>query len=294
MDIEYYRNFIAIAEEGSLSGAAKKLSIAQPALSNQIKILQTHYNARLLNIKRGGHNLELTEAGKILLKKARVICAEESSAGKEITASCSGYTGTLRISISPSLTSWFIHHYLKDFSKQYPDINFELQEITSSLHTEQLLQGKSEFSVRNASLEQSFRFDVISQKKQRLLAFFNQNSPLLENFQEDIELKELAGLPLCLPLACANLLFNVCSSSHVQPNILCITTTKQSAMAWAQENLGVAVAPAEADEAVPFHLVCRNIADGRLFLEKTMCVVKGAELTPVAGRFLEYLKSRTG
>lgn len=39
MNVEYYRNFIAIIDEGSMSAAAQKLHIAQPALSNQLKVL---------------------------------------------------------------------------------------------------------------------------------------------------------------------------------------------------------------------------------------------------------------
>lgn len=40
MNIEYYRNFIAIVEAGSISAAAKRVAVAQPALSNQLKTLQ--------------------------------------------------------------------------------------------------------------------------------------------------------------------------------------------------------------------------------------------------------------
>lgn len=40
MNVEYYRNFIAIIDEGSMSAAAQKLHIAQPALSNQLKVLE--------------------------------------------------------------------------------------------------------------------------------------------------------------------------------------------------------------------------------------------------------------
>lgn len=43
MDIEYYRNFIAIVEAGSISAAAKQIAIAQPALSNQLKVLQKRF-----------------------------------------------------------------------------------------------------------------------------------------------------------------------------------------------------------------------------------------------------------
>lgn len=68
MDIEYYRNFIAIVEAGSILGASKKLSIAQPALSKQIKVMQRYFDTQLIIAKRGSHRIELTDAGKVLLK----------------------------------------------------------------------------------------------------------------------------------------------------------------------------------------------------------------------------------
>lgn len=46
MDIEYYRNFIAIVEAGSISAAAKQIAIAQPALSNQLKVLQKRFGTQ--------------------------------------------------------------------------------------------------------------------------------------------------------------------------------------------------------------------------------------------------------
>ena len=70
MNIEYYRNFIAIVEAGSISAAAKRVAVAQPALSNQLKTLQKKFGTPLLNLKRGGHTVELTEAGCILYNKA--------------------------------------------------------------------------------------------------------------------------------------------------------------------------------------------------------------------------------
>lgn len=45
MDLEHYRNFITIVESGSLSAAAEKIHIAQPALTAQIKALQKKYGA---------------------------------------------------------------------------------------------------------------------------------------------------------------------------------------------------------------------------------------------------------
>ena len=64
MNIQYYYNFVTIVESGSLTAAAEKLHIAQPALSNQIKALEQKYGTRLFY--RGARKLELTDAGAIL------------------------------------------------------------------------------------------------------------------------------------------------------------------------------------------------------------------------------------
>ena len=48
MDFEFYRNFITVAETGNLTTASKKLALAQPALSAQIKTLEHYYGAKLI------------------------------------------------------------------------------------------------------------------------------------------------------------------------------------------------------------------------------------------------------
>ena len=67
MDFEFYRNFITVAETGNLTTASKKLALAQPALSAQIKTLEHYYGAKLIQTARGKRQLTLTEAGEAFL-----------------------------------------------------------------------------------------------------------------------------------------------------------------------------------------------------------------------------------
>ena len=57
MDFEFYRNFITVAETGNLTTASKKLALAQPALSAQIKTLEHYYGAKLIQTARGKRQL---------------------------------------------------------------------------------------------------------------------------------------------------------------------------------------------------------------------------------------------
>lgn len=290
MNTDYYRNFIAIVESGSLSAAAKRISIAQSALSTQMKILQAKMGTPLLEIRRGGHSLSLTQAGQLFLNTARTICDAEDRAIKEMEGMASGFYGTLRLSLSPSMSIPFIRQYMRGFVQQYPHINFELYEVPIQLQTEQLLDGKTEIGFASAPLQQIDRFETIYQRREGLKALFHKDSPFLKDHSPSIMLYDLQEMPLCISRGCSSLLLNTCRDSHILPNILSINTTKMSAAAWAMENLGIAVVPAGRFEVFPDVLVDKSIMDSRLYLDQTLSVVKGRPLSTVAKLFINYFR----
>lgn len=292
MDIEYYRNFIAIVDAGSISAAAKRVNIAQPALSNQLKVLQRQFGCKLLDVRRGGHSIELTDAGCILYNKAKYICSTESAAMKEITDCSAGFHGTLRISLSPSMSISFIKSSLSDFCREYPRINYELYEAPIDEQTEQMLSGRTEIGIVNAPLKQPFRFETIFSRHERLVALFHKDSPFANLSKGGVLLEELEDMPLCLSRGCSELFLSVCSDSRVFPQILSINTTKLSAVAWAEQNTGVAVVPAPPEEIFSGELICREIKDERLFLERSMLIVKDRPLSSVAKTFLTFYMKR--
>ena len=71
MNIEHYRNYIAIVEAGSLTGAANKMHIAQSALSSMLKNMERSFGTTLIIANRGIRKIELTDAGRVLYEKAR-------------------------------------------------------------------------------------------------------------------------------------------------------------------------------------------------------------------------------
>ncbi|WP_299446759.1 LysR family transcriptional regulator [uncultured Phascolarctobacterium sp.] len=288
MDIEYYRNFIAIVDTGSISAAAKLVNIAQPALSHQLKVLQNYYGAKLLDVKRGGHSIEMTDAGCILYNKAKYICSTERTAKKEIADCNVGFNGTLRVSLSPSMSIAFIKSTLSDFCRQYPQINYELYEVPIDEQTDQLLSGKTEIGISNAPLKQPFRFETVISRRERLVALFHKDSVFLDNDRNGILLEELEDIPVCLSRGCSELFLSVCSDSRVFPQVLSVNTTKLSTICWAEQNLGVAIVPSATEENFDKNLVCKEIKDERLFLEKSLLIVKDRQLSTVAKTFLSY------
>ena len=70
VDLRHFRSFVAVAEEGHIGRAARRLFITQPALSRQMQQLEREIDAPIL--VRTARGVELTEAGTELLVKARV------------------------------------------------------------------------------------------------------------------------------------------------------------------------------------------------------------------------------
>ncbi len=69
MELRQLKHFIAVAEAGSITAAAKMLRLTQPALSRQIKALEEELETALL--ERGAHSIALTPAGEMLVTEAR-------------------------------------------------------------------------------------------------------------------------------------------------------------------------------------------------------------------------------
>ncbi|MEG1412635.1 MAG: LysR family transcriptional regulator substrate-binding protein [Acidaminococcaceae bacterium] len=140
----------------------------------------------------------------------------------------------------------------------------------------------------NAPLLQEQRFETLQTKQERLCALFHKDSPWLSQQQEDVTLEALEDVPLCLSRGCSELFLNVCSDSQLYPKILSINTTKTSTKMWARQKVGVAIVPVGAGETFTEDLVCKVIQDERLYLNKTLSVVKDRPLSAVARNFLNF------
>lgn len=288
MNLEHYRNFIAIVDCGNLTAAAEELHIAQPALTVQVKTLQEKYGATLLRIHRGARNIEVTNEGMILYNKAKYLCAIEDSAQREITSAKNGIAGKLSISLSPSMSVLFIQNFLSGFSLQNPDVEYELHEVNIIEQTRQLLDGISEIGVANAPLVQASRFETLFTRKENLGVIYHKNTHWFNENKVYLDLEDLEGVPLCLSRGCSEQFLNICNDSHVYHRVLCISTTKLSTLMWARQKAGVAIVPVGTGEQFEDYLLCRFVQDDRMFVNKTLSIVKDRPLSAVAKNFLKY------
>lgn len=130
MELRHLRYFVAAAEEEHFGRAAKRLAIAQPAVTRQIRQLEEELAVELF--ERIGRGVKLTVAGRILLQDARRTLAESDRASRRAHLAATGQLGTLTVSfVEASIYCDIVPDVLAAFRKQVPDVQLELLALRS-------------------------------------------------------------------------------------------------------------------------------------------------------------------
>lgn len=128
MDFRQFRYFVTTAEELHVARAAERLGIAQPALSQQIKVLETQIGTRLF--LRAKRRIELTEAGRAFLEEARSVLNHAERAVKQARDIGRGEAGRIDIGIVGSaMLDQPFPRLLGTFRKEHPALQLSVHEL---------------------------------------------------------------------------------------------------------------------------------------------------------------------
>ena len=139
MELRQLRTFVAVAEELHFHRAAQRLFIAQPSVSQQIRTLESELGVRLFD--RDRRSVALTVAGSALLGEARELIARADHAAAVTRAAAAGERGTLRLSLTRSLTGGIAGEIVAAFRERHPGVELDLTVGNTMLHVEQLRAG---------------------------------------------------------------------------------------------------------------------------------------------------------
>lgn len=218
MEIDNYRNFLAIVEAGSMTAASEYIHIAQPALSKQVKSLENYFGTKLIITTRGSKHLILTDAGRILYHKAKYICSLEDMAKNEIGDISDGSKGTLRFTVANSRAEVFIKTCLEPFHRLFPLINYEIHEGGITEQSQQLLSGIAELGILSVPPIHQNNFEVLFRRKEKIVAVFSTNSRFLKD-DAPLTLKDLSTMPLCFSTGCHLMMARAFSERSLKPQI---------------------------------------------------------------------------
>ena len=242
MNLQYYYHYIEIVEAGSFSGASRKLGVAQPALSNQVKALEERYETRLLQRGSGTHGLELTETGRILYEAAKKMRETEERAIREIGEMHGTQGDTLRLGVmNPPGNQYLltpIHHY----TERYPDAKVMVREAATLEELyRMLLTGIVEGIVANKPEQLPAETELVSQFSDEVGACYRKDVYFVGNENETVSLSELCKFPLCVTQADLQP-FRVIFRAHdctLLPKFVC--TDYDACLRWARSGKAVAL-----------------------------------------------------
>jgi DNA-binding transcriptional LysR family regulator len=149
VNVTQLRAFVSVVEFGSFSEAARRSGVSQPAVTMQIKALETDVGATLLD--RRYHRVELTQAGEALLPYARAVLAELAKAREDISALSDTITGRLTIAASTTPGDYVIPRVLGDFLRLYPQVQVEISVQDTAQTVAAVATGRADFGVCGAS-----------------------------------------------------------------------------------------------------------------------------------------------
>lgn len=144
MDFVSLYYFLEAGRALNFTKAAQKLFISQQNLSKHVKNLEVYYQAQLFERKP---QLKLTDAGEALMKFAESVFIEERAVKNTLSDICNQRRGTLRIGASTPRSRIFMPELLRIFAPEYPLVQIELINSTSSELEKMVEGGQLDFAI---------------------------------------------------------------------------------------------------------------------------------------------------
>ena len=235
MDLRHARTFVTVAELGTVSKAALRLRIAQPALSRQISALEQELGLKLFD--RIGRRLLLTGEGQQLLSDCRSLLNCASAIGEHARLLQRGDAGVLKVGASPqhieSVQSAFLYRY----SLRFPNVQVQLIEAAGQDTMAMLERREIDLGQNLAPIlgPDDHRFGSVPLQHVDLLAAFHPSSSLGKG--PSVEISRLVSHPLLL--LTPNFVFRrvfdaACRLAHLKPNIFIESRTPHTLLALAK------------------------------------------------------------
>jgi LysR family transcriptional regulator, nitrogen assimilation regulatory protein len=240
MDLRRLRTFVAVAELGTVSKAAVRLRIGQPALSRQIADLQQELGLRLFD--RVGRGLALTAEGEQLLADCRRVMTDLDAVRERAEVLRRGDRGVMKVAAPPHTIESVLSRFLPQYAERFPNVSVQLSEALGAEQTAMLERGDVHVGIR---LDQGDpRFESRALPPADALAACARSLELGPG--GFIDISHLASYPLLLldrGYSVRRLFDAACRLADVQPNILLESRSAHVLLALAEVGQGVALIP---------------------------------------------------
>lgn len=242
MDLRQLRYFLAVAEERSVTRAAARLHLTQPPLSAQIARLEHELGVPLLVRHRRG--VDVTEAGRLLVERARAVLADVDAAVEAVRRTGQGHSGRLTLAFTPA-TAWSVlPALLRRFRSERPDVVVGYLEGGADSVAEHVRARRADLGLVHlppAGASAGPDLDAAVVRREPLVAVLPRE--LAAHLGDRVDLAALAGEEFVAPAGLAPHLLGACRLSGFTPEPRGVEHV-QTVVALVGAGMGVSVLPA--------------------------------------------------
>lgn len=286
MNLQKYLSFVKTAECGSFTKAAELINYSQSSISRMINDLEKEWKVALLERSVGG--VRLTSDGMKLLPYAKSVVSEFEKLQMQVDELNGLQSGLIRIGTFSSVATHWLPNIIKEFQKDYPNIDYELLLGDYSEIEDWIMEGRVDCGFLR--LPTHPEFETIFLEQDALLAILPENHRLADC--EKIPVKALCDEPFMLlekgAKAEVSEIFERCG---LTPNVHFTTWDDYAIMSMVESGLGISILPQLILKRVPYKIIAKEL-DVPAYRNIGLAVRNKKTASLAVKRFLDYLEYR--
>lgn len=292
MDIRLLKYFITIAEEGSITKAAKRLNMSQPPLSKQMRQLEDEMGVILFI--RGKKNIQLTEAGIFLKSRAYELINSFDALERQMMDYQEGKKGRIIIGALEGIATHYLPGILGGFQEKFKDITYEIWCGSTDDILNKLDKGSIDIGfIRTPFDADKYHYAQLLEDTWGVI--IPDNHKLAKENIDAVTPSMLKGESLIIPSTAGRVreIQEWFKDGGVEPEILCSYNVLAIGEAMVRERLGLVLVLADYLKVEEKQgLICKQL-NPVLTSSVNMLWSKTHYMSDTASRLLEYITSHT-
>lgn len=191
-NLEYYKVFYYVAQTGSVTAAAERLAISQPAVSQAIKQLEISLGMKL--IYRASRGVRLTREGQLLFSYVEKGYEQIEMGVEKLMQLKNMEGGEIRIGASDMTLQYFLLPYLEQFHEKYPEIKIVVTNAPTPETLSSMEEGRIDFGVVSTPFMPGPEMEAVTVRE--IEDVFVAGRRFITHKNKTLDLQELEQLPL--------------------------------------------------------------------------------------------------
>lgn len=286
MNLQKYLSFVKTVEYGSFTKAAEILNYTQSGISRMIADLEKEWGVTLL--ERSKYGVKPTSDGMKLLPYAQNLCADFDKLKMQVDELNGLQSGLIRIGTFSSVATHWLPNIIKEFQKDYPNIDYELllgdyTEIEEWIHT-----GRVDCGFLRLPTHPDF--ETVFLEKDKLMAIIPENHPLKDS--KKFPVTALCDEPFMLLEKGAKAeISEIFERNNLTPNVKFTTWDDYAVMSMVESGLGIAILPELILKRVPYRILAKEL-DVPAYRNIGLALRDKKTASLAVKRFIDYLQYR--